>query len=90
MYIFFEANTILVRILNVKPHKSAGPDGIHPAMINLLAPFLCEPTRALFEMTVTVKVPSKREEAEVVPIHKKGNFHSVANCRPVSITSVLC
>ncbi len=59
-------------------------------MINLLAPFRCEPITALFEMAVTVGVPSKWKEAEVVPIHKKGSCHSVANYRPVSLTSVLC
>ncbi len=59
-------------------------------MINLLTPFLCEPIRALFVMTVTAGALSKWKEAEVVPIHRKGSFHSVANYRPVSLTSVLC
>ncbi len=43
----------------VNPYKSAGPDGVHSAMIDLLAPFLCGPIRVLCEMTVTLGVPSK-------------------------------
>ena len=36
------------------------------------------------------EVPSKWKEANIVPIHKKGNKAIMANFRPVALTSVIC
>ncbi len=71
----------------VNSHKSAGLAGAHPAMMMFLALSPCEPFKAFSEMNVSVGVPFKWMEAVVVPIHKKGGFHSVAIYHPVNLIS---
>ena len=70
--------------------KATGPDGL-PARIlkecsNELAPSLCR----IFNMSLsTGVVPDSWKEANVVPIHKKGNTECVTNYRPISLLCIL-
>ncbi len=74
----------------VNPHKSAGPDGVHPSLIRTLASVLAAPIAELFNRTLVDGVPAEWKQADVIPLHKKGDTRDVGNYRPVSLTSVVC
>ncbi len=42
LLVHFTTEAVGRLLMNVNPNNSAGPDGIHPAMNNLLALFLCD------------------------------------------------
>ncbi len=42
----------------VNPHKSAGPDGVHPSLVKILANVLVEPITALFNRTLVDGIPT--------------------------------
>ena len=72
-------------------NKSAGPDGIHPHMLKILAPVIARPVCDLFESSILQgAIPEDWKRAIVVPIHKGGTASDIKNYRPVSLTSVLC
>ena len=65
-------------------YKSAGPDGIHPAILKPLAGVLAVPLASLYEKCLLDRrLPSDWKIAIVTPSHKGG-----ANDRPMSLTSV--
>ena len=71
--------------------KSAGPDGIHPAIVQPLADVITGPITLLFQESIRLgMVPDDWRRATVVAIHKKGSRNKVENYRPVSLTSILC
>ncbi len=74
----------------VKPHKSAGPDGVQPSLVKILADMLVEPITVLFNQTLVDGIPADWKESEVIPLYKKGDTMDVGNYRPVSLTSVIC
>ena len=71
-------------------HKSAGPDGIHPAVLKLLASVVAAPLSRLFEMTLEQGVPADWRTGIISPIHKKAARTSPSNHCPVCPTSVVC
>ena len=78
-------------LLNLKPAKSPGPDGIHPRYLRELASELAYPLKILFDLCIKKgKIPSPWKIAEVRPIFKKGSKSEPGNYRPVSLTSVIC
>ena len=78
-----------LRMLN--KHKVAGPDGIHPAIVQSLAEILQDPVTKLFEASLSKgELPADWRSASVVAIYKSGPRHMAKNYRPVSLTSVLC
>ncbi|RMB93655.1 hypothetical protein DUI87_29882 [Hirundo rustica rustica] len=82
-----EAVRELLRCLD--PHKSMGPDGIHPREMRELADDLMKPLSIIYHQSwLTGKVPDDWKLANVTPIHKKGGREDPSNCRPVSQTSV--
>ncbi|KFV69127.1 RNA-directed DNA polymerase from mobile element jockey, partial [Dryobates pubescens] len=71
------------------PHKSMGPDGIHPRVLRMLADELAKPLSILFQQSwLTGAVPDDWKLAKVMPIHKKGQLDEPGNYRPVSLTTV--
>lgn len=76
-------------LTKLKPSKSMGPDGLHPAMLKALAPVLAAPLTELFNRSLSEGlIPRDWRRAIVVPIHKGKELDSEASYRPVSLTSV--
>ncbi|KFV70615.1 hypothetical protein N307_06238, partial [Dryobates pubescens] len=74
---------------HLDPHKSMGPDGIHPRGLRELADELAKPLFIIFQQSwLTGEVPDDWKLANMVPIHKKGWKEEPGNDRPVSLTSV--
>ena len=76
---------------DLKPDKSAGPDGIHPLVLRSVADQISKPLTKLYKMSInTGKVPEDWRKANIVPIYKKGPKNEPGNYRPVSLPSVVC
>ena len=79
-------------ILNTcKPHKSPGPDGIHPHALRAAAAEVSPMLTHIFQQSLsTGMLPTQWKHAYVTPIFKKGAKMDLMNYRPVSLTSVVC
>jgi len=73
---------------NLDPQKAVGPDNIPTRFLKefstQLAPMIFQ---ASLEKGI---VPIDWRKAFVVPIYKKGVRSSPTNCRPISLTSIVC
>ena len=76
------------KLLNdLNPHKSMGPDGLHPKVLRQLSSTIAPILQLIFQTSVkTGQVPSDWKKANVCPIFKKGERYDPANYRPVSLT----
>jgi len=73
----------------LQPDKSPGADGIHPRVLKECAAELSMPLTKLFRQSLAEgRLPESWKKANISPIFKKGNRSSVANYRPISLTSV--
>ena len=82
---------VLGELKALNKYKAAGPDGIHPAIVQPLAEILAGPITALFRESLgSAVLPGDWRKAVVVAIHKSGSRQKADNYRPVSLTSVLC
>ena len=78
-------------LMNLDPHKAAGPDQIRPIVLKSahreFAPIVSE----LFKKSLaTHSLPDIWKTANVAPIFKKGSRSDPANYRPISLTCILC
>ena len=81
---------VLKELKQLNPTKSAGPDGLHPAVIKPLADIIANPVFELFKQSLdTGEIPDDWRMATVVAIHKNGPRSKASNYRPVSLTSIL-
>ncbi|KAJ7422290.1 hypothetical protein WISP_38596 [Willisornis vidua] len=64
------------------PHKSSGPDGIHPRMMRTLVEMLTKPLSIIYQQSwLTREVPDDWRLASVTPIYKKGKKEDSLNYR---------
>ena len=86
----FEVHEIYNILRQLDPNKAPGPDLIHGQILKNCASSLSVPLQILFRTSYyTCKIPKEWKLAHVVPIHKKGSKNSVANYRPISLTSII-
>ncbi len=86
-----EVNVLWNKVKSMKNGKSRGPDDISTDLIKLggkaILPYLIR----IFHVSLNnSKVPEDWKLAFVVPIFKSGDKTKLCNCRPVSLTSVVC
>lgn len=83
--------TVKKKIDLLDPHKSPGPDMIHPTLVKELAEQIAVPLSVIFNKSLQEGVvPPDWKLANVSPIFKKGNRTSASNYRPISLTSIIC
>ena len=76
---------------NLNPNKSPGPDKLHSRILNELYSVLDKPLAILFQKTLKKgKLPDEWKHAIVTAISKKGDKRKPNNCRPVSLTCIIC
>ena len=75
-------------LLQLDPHKSMGPDGIHPMVLKGLVGVIARPLSMIFQCPWESREVTVDWKLANVPIFKKGNRDDPSNCRPVSHTSV--
>ncbi len=56
--IFISHNVVESALASLNINKGAGPDGLHPRILNAIAPFISAPLAYLFNLTLeTVDIP---------------------------------
>ncbi|KAJ7427229.1 hypothetical protein WISP_08877 [Willisornis vidua] len=74
---------------NLDPHKSMGPDGLHPRVMRELAEELDKLLSIIYQQSwLSGEVPDDWKLASVMLVHKKGQKSDLGNYRPASLTSV--
>ena len=69
--------------------KACGPDEVPGRLLKKGAQWIAGPLSKLFSLSLAQgKLPQDWTSANVTPILKKGNKHSVLNYRPVSLTCI--
>ena len=72
-------------------NKSQGPDEIHSRLLKELSSVIAEPLAKLFQNSLVQGVVlNDWREANITALFKKGSKSASQNCRPVSLTSVIC
>ena len=77
-------------LVDLNPHKAAGPDKFIPIVLQTLHNELAPILQLIFQRSLdTGKLPEIWKEANVSPIFKRGKSDP-SNYRPISLTCVLC
>ena len=85
----FTCDAVYNTLSHLQPHKSPGPDTIHPFMLKSLAQILAPHLTELLNHTLVEGIPNDWKKALVTPLHKAGPKSSPANYRPISLTSTV-
>ncbi|KAJ7401303.1 hypothetical protein BTVI_97179 [Pitangus sulphuratus] len=65
--------TVSNLLSHLDPHKSTGPDGIHPRVMRELVEELAKPFSIVFQQSwLTGEAPDDWKLVNAMPIHKKG------------------
>ncbi|KGL72764.1 RNA-directed DNA polymerase from mobile element jockey, partial [Tinamus guttatus] len=86
---WLEEDWVREHLRKLNTHRSMGPDGMHPRVLQELAEVIAKPLSIIFERSWrTGEVPEDWKKANVMPVFKKGKKEDPGNYRPVSLTSV--
>lgn len=81
-----EIETIVSKLKN----KAGGVDGISTKVLKIISPYISSVLTYIFNKSMTSgKWPKALKCAEIIPIFKSGNKHSMTNYRPISLISNL-
>ena len=80
--LFVTLEMIAKKIKKMKDNKSPGVDGTQPKLLKEIVEQISKPLAEVFNLSL--------EEGIVPSEFKKGSRNKSENCRPVSLTSVLC
>ena len=85
----FTKEEIVATIKEMKPHKTAGPDGWEIDTIKIIAEEIAEAYKIVYNQAITTRQPLEEiYSSHVKPIHKGGLKTKAANYRQVSMLSV--
>ena len=86
--VFFSKDDVYKVLCTLNSHKAYGCDNLSPLVLRECASQLSPSLALLFNLSMSAGVvPNQWKEANVVPIHKKGDTNNVENYRPVSLLS---
>lgn len=86
----FNLYNIIKQIIALKHSFHPGPDSIPPALLKLAGPDIPLFLLNIFNLSLKAGVyPDRWKQAIVIPRHKGGSRHELANYRPISHTSIL-
>ena len=89
--ISFNAATILKKLNGLDISKSPGPDLVNAKILKALAEPIAPVLSIIFKTSYeTGCLPSKRKEANISAIYKKGEKHDLENYYPISLKSIIC
>ena len=84
-------NGLLKLLKNLKHGKAAGPDRLKPPLLRELREEIAPIIKISFDRSLqTGKLPADWMTANVMPVFKKGDKSLAENCRPISLTCILC
>jgi len=80
--IHFTAKDVYEELISLQCDKACGPDLLPSRLLKLGAEFITPSLAQLFQLSLSSgKLPS---DANVVPVHKKGDKHIASNYCPIS------
>ena len=72
-------------------NKAYGPDNLSSRILKECANVLAPSLTLLFKKSfASGHIPTQWKQANVVPVHKKGNKSQVSNYRPISLVCIVC
>ena len=84
--IAFDPQEVEEILKTLKTDKASGPDGLSNRILKKLSHKLSSPLCSLFNKSLSLgKFPSPYKDANVTPVHKKGDLSLVSNYRPISL-----
>ena len=88
--VFLAVEAVEEKLQELNPNKAAGPDGVESRLLKECATEMAPVLQQIFRKSLDeAEVPDLLKEAEIVPIHKGGSKATMANFRPVALTSVV-
>ena len=84
--IAFDSQEVEEILKTLKTDKASGPDGLSNRILKELSHELSSPLCSLFNKSLSLgKFPLPYKDANVTPVHKKGDLYLVSNYRPISL-----
>jgi hypothetical protein len=89
-HIEIEEDKVLKELRKLNPSKAPGPDGLPTRVLKECASQLTQSITLLFNESLRSGIiPKSWKQANIVPLHKKGNKHHANNYRPISLLPVI-